>query len=139
MVSSGRHQTDFILGLESAVEHPHQHDDADIVIKPGIDDERLERCVRIALGWRDTRHYGFQHILHALAGFGRATHRIGRLDTDDVLDFLDHPLRIGGWEIDFVQHRHYLYALLDGGIAVCDALCLHALRSEEHTSELQSQ
>ena len=39
--------------LERAVHDAHQRDDADVVVEPGVDDQRLQRRVRIALGRRD--------------------------------------------------------------------------------------
>ena len=39
--------------LERAVHDAHQRDDADVVVEPGVDDQRLQRRVRIALRRRD--------------------------------------------------------------------------------------
>jgi hypothetical protein len=49
-------------------------------------------------------------------------------DADDVLDLLDHTLGLGRGQVDLVQHRHDLDALLDARVAVGDRLRLDALR-----------
>ena len=42
------------------------------------------------------------------------------------------PLRFGRRQVDLVQYRHHFQALLDGGVAVGDALRLDALRGIDH-------
>ena len=45
---------------------------------------------------------------------------------------LDRVLGIGRRQVDLVQHRDHLDALLDRGVAVGDGLRLHALRGIDH-------
>src|SRR5687768_18131091 len=40
-------------GLQRSVDDANQHHDADVVVEPGIDDQRLQRCGRIAFRRRD--------------------------------------------------------------------------------------
>ncbi len=54
------------------------------------------------------------------------------VDADDVLDFLDHPFRIRGRQVDLVEHRHHFHPLLDGGVAVGHGLGFHTLRRIHH-------
>src|SRR3546814_12764798 len=54
-------------------------------------------------------------VVYAHAGLGATQNGVGRIDADDVFDFLAGAFRIGRGQVHFVQDR-----------------------SEEHTSELQS-
>ena len=45
---------------------------------------------------------------------------------------LDHARRVGRRQVDLVEHRHDLDALLDRGVAVGDRLRLDALRRVDH-------
>jgi hypothetical protein len=60
---------------------------------------------------------------------GARADRVGGIDADDVLDFVDHTLRVGRRQVDLVQHRHHFDALLDRGVAIGDRLRFDALRS----------
>ena len=65
---------------------------------------------------------------HVLARLRADAHGVLRLDADDLLDLLDHPVRVGGRQVDLVDDRHDFETLLDRGVAVRDALRLDALR-----------
>jgi hypothetical protein len=43
MLRAGGHQANLVLGTQHAVDDAHQHDHADVVVEPGVDDQRLER------------------------------------------------------------------------------------------------
>ena len=68
-----------------------------------------------------------QQLRHALAGLGADAHRIIGGDADDVLDFLDHSVRVGRRQVDLVDDGQYFQALLQRRVAVGDALRLHPL------------
>ena len=53
-------------------------------------------------------------------------------DADDLFDFLDDARRIGGRQVDLVDDRHDFEPELGGGVAIGDALRLHALRRVDH-------
>ena len=121
-----------LSGLQRTINHAHQHHHADVVVEPGVDDQRLERAVGLA---HRRRHLGdnfFQNVLDADAGLGRGAHRVRRLDADNIFDFLADALRLGGRQVDLVQHRHHFHAQLDGGVAVGHGLRFHALRGVHH-------
>ena len=96
--------------MQTAIDHAHQHHHADIVIEPRVNDQRLERRIEVTGGRRDFGDHGFENIFHAQPGFGRRAHRVVRVDADDVLDFLNHPIRLGGRQVDLVQYRHHFHA-----------------------------
>ena len=124
-----RHQQNLVARHERPLHHPDQHDDADVVVEPGIDDQGLQRGRGIAFGRRDACDDRLQDIVDALAGLGAGEDRIVGGNADDVLDLGDDPVGIGRRQVDLVQHRHDRDALLGRGVAVGDRLRLHALRS----------
>jgi hypothetical protein len=83
-----------VLRAQRAVNHAHQHDHADVVVEPGVDDQGLERRRRIALGRRNARDDRFEDVLDAQAGLGRGEHRLGGIDADHVLDLLARIVRV---------------------------------------------
>ncbi len=125
---AGRHQQHLVARLQRAVDHAQQHHDADVVVEPRVDDQRLQRRVGIPGGRRDPRDHRLEDVVDAFAGLGAGADRVLRVDADDVLDLLDHPLGLGRRQVDLVQHRHDLDALLDRRVAVRDRLRLDALR-----------
>src|SRR5690606_441963 len=123
-----RPDADLRARTQRAVHHAHQRDDANVVVEPGIDDERLQRRVGIAFRRRDAPHDFFEQLRHVFAGLGAHTDRILRLDPDDLLDLMNDARRIGRRQVDLVQNRYDLEPLLDCRVAVGDALRLDALR-----------
>ena len=130
---AGAHQLDPVLGPQRAVDHAHQHHHADVVVEPGIDDQRLERAPRASPRGAGTRAITASRMsAHALAGLGADAQRVLRRDADHVLDLLDRVLGIGRRQVDLVQHRDHLDALLGRGVAVGHGLRLDALRGVDH-------
>ena len=113
--------------FQRAIHHPHQRDHTDVVVEPGVDDERLERAVGIALGRRDALDQRLQQLGHALAGLGADLHGIGGIDTDDLFDLLGDLVGIGGREVDLIDDGQDFDALLERRVAVGDALGLDTL------------
>jgi hypothetical protein len=132
MLGLGRHQQNAVFGLELAINYAHQHHHANVIVEPGIDDQCFERPQRIAARRRDACDYGFEHILHARAGFRADAHCVVRIKADDVFNFGDYALRFGRGQIDLVEYRHHFDALLGRRIAVCNCLRLHTLRGIDH-------
>src|SRR5690606_6941486 len=61
---------DLVTLLERSLLDPNQRDHTQIVIKPGIDNERLQWCLGVAFGWWNKTHDLFQNLDDAKAGFG---------------------------------------------------------------------
>ena len=123
-----RHQQNLVARLERPLHHPHQHDHADVVVEPRIDDQGLQRGERIAHWRRDALDHRLQDIVDALAGLGAGKNRIVGGNADDVLDLGDDPVGVGRGQVDLVQHRDHRHALLGRRVAVSDRLRLHSLR-----------
>jgi hypothetical protein len=114
------------------VDHAHQHHDAHVVVEPRVDDHRARRAVGPAARLRHAVDHGFEDVVHAFAGLGRAGNGVGRVDADDVLDLGLRALRVGLGQVHLVQDRHHLDAELDRGVAVGHRLGLDALARIDH-------
>ncbi len=66
-----------------------QDDDAEIRVVPAVDQHRLQRRGRVALGRRQILvTIASRMSANADPGLGRRQHRFGRIEADDVLDLL---------------------------------------------------
>ena len=101
---AGGHQQHLVLGLEYAVDHPHQHHDADVVVEPRIDDQGGESLARVAAGCRDALDDSLEDFIDPLAGLGAGQDRFVRVDPDHILDLGPRLLRIGLRQVHLVQH-----------------------------------
>ena len=128
----GAHHADAHALLERAVDDAHQHDDAEIGVVPAVDQQRLQRRRLVALGRRQARDDRLQHEIDVEAGLGRDRHRLGGVEADDVLDLLLDALRLGGGQVDLVEHRHDLVAGVERVIDVGERLRLDALARVDH-------
>jgi hypothetical protein len=115
-----------------AVDDAGQHHDAEIGVVPGIDQQRLERRIGVALGRRQALDDGLQHLGHAGAGLGRDLQRARGVDADHVLDLLADAVGLGGRQIDLVEDRDDLVVDLDGLVDVGERLGLDALAGVDH-------
>ena len=127
-----RHELDLLALLDDAIDNAHQHDDAEIGIVPAIDQHGLQRLGGIALGRRDAFDDGFKDFDDANAGFGAGQHGARCVEADNVLDLLLHLFRIGGGQIDLVDHRHDFMIMLDALIDVGQRLRFDALGCVHH-------
>ncbi len=109
-----------------------QRHDPEVGVEPGVDDQRLQRRLRIPFRGRDLGDDLFQHQIDTEAGLGGAAHRVHRVDADDVLDLLGNPLGLCGRQVDLVQHRHHFQIHFHGGVAVGQSLCLNPLTGIHH-------
>jgi len=126
------HDPHAVARRERALNHPHQADDAEVVVEPGVDDERLQGRVGVALRRGDAGHEGLEQLLHPLARLGAHAQGVMRLDADDLLDLARHALGLGRRQVDLVEDGQHLQALLDRRVAVGHALRLDALGGVDH-------
>ena len=121
-----------LAGLQGAVHDAHQRHHTHVVVEPRVDDEGLQRCLRVALGRRNALHQFFEEQVDVLAGLGADTDRLAGVDADDFFDFLHDPFRVCRGQVDLVDDRQHLKALVERGVAVGDGLRLHPLRRVHH-------
>ena len=124
---AGAHHADRLALLQHAVDDAHQHDDAEIGVVPAVDEQRLQRRVRVALRRRQAVHDRLQHLVDAEAGLGGDHHGVGGVEADHVLDLLLDALRLGGGQVDLVEDRHDLVVVVDRLVDVGERLRLDAL------------
>jgi hypothetical protein len=110
----------------------HQHHHADVVVEPGVDDQRLQRRVGIAFGRRHALTIGLEHLGTPSPVLALTSASRRGVDADDLLDLVDARAGIGRRQVDLVDDRHDLEPLLERGVAVGDALRLDALRGVDH-------
>ena len=75
---------------------------------------------------------GFQHIVNAEARLGRNIDAMLGVETDNIFDLLLHAIRLGGWQVDFIQHWHNLVVDFNGLIDIGQSLRFHALAGIDH-------
>ena len=90
-----RHEPHFILRLQGAIDHPHQHYDAHIVIKPRVDNQCLEGCLRVSDRGRNLGNHLLQNIVDTDTGLGAGFDRFGGIDADHIFDFGPSIIRVG--------------------------------------------
>ena len=61
-IPAGRHDLDLLPLAQRALHDAHQRNHAQVVVEPGIDDQRLQRRVRITLRRRNARDQLLQQI-----------------------------------------------------------------------------
>ena len=92
---TGGHQTNLFLRFQHAIDNANQHYHTDVVVEPGVDDQRFQRCIRIALGRGYARDDSLEDVLDAKTGLGRGKHGLRGINADHVLDFLAGAIRVG--------------------------------------------
>ncbi|MCY1173652.1 hypothetical protein D9M73_138190 [compost metagenome] len=123
---------DLVALLHTTVAHAYQGDNAQVVVEPGVDDQRLQRIFDVAGRRRNGGHQALEYFIDAQTGLGRASDGVGGIDADDFFDFFLDALRIGLWQVDLVQHRHHFQALFDRRVAVGNRLRFNALTGVDH-------
>ena len=132
MRSAGGHHADPLSAPQPAILDPHEDDDAEILIVPAVDEQRLQRRIGVARGRRQPGHERLEHVGNAEAGLGADHHRIVGGQADHILDLLLDPLRLGRRQVDLVQHRDDLVMGVDGLIDVGQRLRFDALAGVDH-------
>src|SRR6185437_8408169 len=130
--AAGRHHQQLVARLDLALHHAHQRHHTEVIVEPRVDDQRLQLVGIARLRWRNACDDRLQHLDYVLAGLGADRDRVVGVDADHRFDFLFYLRNIGGGQVDLVEHRDYLQAHFDRGVAVRDRLRLDALRRIHH-------
>ena len=88
MGSALRFRDNPFTAMQRTFNNPNQRNYTKVVVESGINNQRLQRCLGITLGWRYQPHQLFQQLFDTQAGFGADLAGILRFNTDDVFDFL---------------------------------------------------
>ena len=121
------HHLDTLAFAQTSINNTHQHDYADIGIKPAVNDHGAQGRLRVTLWRRNFGDYGFQNFFNAHARFGRTRNRVGGVNADDIFNFCFGVVWIGLWQIHFVEHGKYFNAQVEGGVAIGNGLCFDTL------------
>ena len=74
------------------------------VVVLAVEDQRLERRVRVTGRGGDVRHDVLQHGVNVDPGLRGDLRRVLRGNADDLLDLVLDPLRLRGRQVDFVDN-----------------------------------
>src|SRR6056297_2677896 len=91
---SRRHDPDLLTATQLALLDPDQRVDPEIVIEPGVDDQRFQRPFFGILGWRNPCHDGFTNLLNALTGLCADEQRLRGVNSDNVFNLVPDPVWI---------------------------------------------
>src|SRR5690606_31259382 len=124
----GGHHADLFPRGDLAVHHPDVGDDAAVGVVHRVEDHRAWRRVGVTGRRRDRAYQVIEQLLHTLAGLGRDTQHLGRVDAEDVRQFRGVPVGVGGRQVDLVQNRDDFQVAVHRQIQVRQRLGLDALR-----------
>ena len=118
-LAGGLHQH-FVTFLDSTMANAYQGNHTEVVIEPGVDDQRLQWRLNVTGRCRDRVHQTLEYFINTQTCFGTAGHGVSGINADDLLDFFLDPVRVSLRQVDLIQYRHDLKALLDRGVTVGD-------------------
>ena len=122
------HHLDLHAGLQGALLQAHVDDDTAVSVVIAVENERLQRGVRVALRAGEMLHDVLEHGLDVDALLGGNFRRVLGGDRQNVLDLLLDALGVGGGQVDLVEHGANFKVVLHRKIRVCERLRLDALR-----------
>ena len=128
VLRAGGHEADLHVAPDRALHHAHEDDDAAVGVILAVEDERLQRRVRVALRGGDIVDDAVEHGLNVDALLGADLRRVERGDADDVLDLGFGAVRVRHGQIDLVDDGQDLEIVVEGEIGVRERLRLDALR-----------
>ena len=133
-LAADRHHADRVARVHAALLDAHIGDDALVRVVVGVEDQRLQRRVGVALGRGDVGDDLLHDRLDVDARLCADARRILGGNADDVLDLRRHAVRVRGDQVDLVEHRDDLEPGVHREIRVRERLRLDALRSvdDEH-------
>ncbi len=126
------HHADLHALAQAPLHNAHVQHYALIGIKLRVKHQRLQRCGGISCRCRHARHNRLQHILNTQAGLGTAKHCVRSIYTDNVFNFFFNVVRVGAWQVNFVDNRDNLQIVVQRQVHVRQGLRLNALGRVNH-------
>ncbi len=126
------HQEDLLTGPQRPLHHPDQQHGATVRVVLGVEDQGLERSLRIARRRRQPVNDGFEDVFDPLPLLGRAQDRIVRVEPEVLRDLLFDALHVGRRQVDLVDHRHDLEVVVQRQVQVGHGLGLDPLGGVDH-------
>ncbi len=135
MVGAGLHERELGARGHPALHDPDARHDAAVLVELGVEDQALQRRVRIADGRRDALDDRVEQVGDALAGLGRHPDDLLRGDPEDPLDLAGIAIRIRSGQVDLVEGGNDLELVLQREVAVGQRLRLDPLRGVDHEDD----
>ena len=129
---SGSHHFDPASPADFSVHNPHGNNDSFIGIIDRIKDQRLQRRVPVSLRRRNLADNGLQNLIHMLPCLCGNLRSILRLNPDNVLNLVNHSLRIRAGQVNFIDNRDNFQIIIQCQIDITQCLRLHSLRGVYH-------
>ncbi len=124
---AGTHEADLLAPGELALKDAHVGNDAAVFVRMAVVDQCGRRPVGLVFRRGQFGDDGLQERIDAFAGFGAEGETFFGGDADDLFDFFDDAVGLGGGQVDLVDDAEDLAAGLDGQVGVGDGLGLDAL------------
>ncbi len=122
-----RHHDDLLARVEVAVDDADVGDDAAVGVVDGVEDHRPGGGVGVTGRGRDLRDDRVEQRLDALTGLARHAQAVLGLAADELGELLGILLRLGGRQVDLVEHGDDRQLVLHGQVEVGQGLRLDAL------------
>ena len=122
------HKLHEVILRDGAVHNLEIGDDAAEGVEDRVENQSLERRVRVALGGGHALHNGTEDVLHTHAGFARCADDVLMFAAQQLHNLVLHLLGLGRVEVALVHDRYDFQVVVDGHVEVGDGLRLDALR-----------
>ncbi len=129
---AGGEEFHFVPLADGAVHYLKVRNDAAEGVEHGVEDQGLQRSVRVPFGCGHFVHDGVQHLLYAHAGAGTHAEHVLRLAAQKVAHLVLHQVRLGAVHVNLVEHGNNLQPMVDSLVQITNGLCLNTLRSIHH-------
>ena len=126
------HHAQVIALLDLTVEDANRRHHAAVFVEVRVEDEGLERLVRITLGRAHEEDDGLEQVMDALARLAGHAHGVVGRDGEFVLNLDLDLLRMRGRQVDLVDGGHDVQVGVHGEAGVGDRLGLDALCGVDH-------
>jgi hypothetical protein len=123
----GGHHLDALAGGDVTVDDTDVGDDAAVGVVDGVEDHRAGGRVRAAHRCRYLAHDLLEQFVHTDACLGRDKQHVADVAPDDVRELRGVLLRLGGRQVDLVEHGDDDQVVLQGQVQVRQRLRLDAL------------
>ncbi len=135
MGGPGRHHGDLLARHDLAVDHAHVCDHTAVGVVNRIEDHRPRRRVRVTLRGRHQPDHLIEQLGHAHTGLPRHPQHLAGFAPDDVRDLTGIPVRVGGGQVDLVEHRNNGEVVVHRQVQVGQRLRLDTLSGvdEQHS------
>ena len=127
VILSCTHELDLVSGTDRTVDDFEIGDHTSEGIEHGIEDQSLQRSVRIAFRTWDPVHDGIKDRCDSLSCPRRDAEDFLRSAAQKIADFVADHVRTGGVHVDLVQHGDDFQTVVYRKIEIGDSLCLNTL------------